>query len=194
MLEAQEKSNNSASEDGFTLADVFVSGSVSFGSLTDNNNNTNSNQFTFSPKIGYFVDDNIAIGLDLGYRSNKNERRVPLTNAIIKAKETILSAGAFARYYIAPENQFSLFGELGIGYSSRQFEEGIIEDPKRNGFYLGFSPGVNYFVSHHFALEASVGLLRYDTVKFDVDNSESVNTFNIGLDFTNINLGVVYRF
>lgn len=190
-LRAQEKTNNKVSGDGFTYADIFVSGAISFGSVT--NGFTNTNTFTFSPKAGYFVNDNIAVGLDFSYESEKTEQDILFTNAINKIKERGITAGLFGRYYINPESKFSIFGELGLGFNNTK-RVGSNQDFDRNGLRFVFTTGINYFVSNHFALEASVGLIQYDTFKFDDGNSESIDAFFIGLDLTNINLGVVYRF
>ena len=72
-------------------------------------------------------------------------------------------------------------------------EQGPLEY-EANGFNIGLAPGVSYFVSSNFALEASIGLLSYDTTKPDFDGAESTDTFDLNLNLNNISLGLVYKF
>ena len=94
----------------------------------------------------------------------------------------------FTRYYNKPANQFSLFGQLSVDYLSLNDK---ISDAKATGFGVTIAPGISYFVSDNFALEATVGLLSYNSVK--PDGGESTNTFDTGLDFSNVSFGLVYK-
>ncbi len=193
-VKAQEESKTTASSagEGFTLADIFVSGTISFG--TEKENNIDSNSFNFSPQLGYFIDDYFAIGARLGYVSSKTEAPSNIDpNATVEDTTTTLNLGVFGRYYFTPINKFSFFGELATGILNSTREVGQT-NTKQNGFFVGASPGINYFLSHNFAIEASVGLLGYETSKFDTENAEPKSTFDIGVNLSDINLGVVYRF
>ncbi|MNY83339.1 hypothetical protein D3C86_2260380 [compost metagenome] len=53
---------------------------------------------------------------------------------------------------------------------------------------------MSYFVSSNFAIEAGLGVLNYTSEKPDVDGAEARNTFNLNLDLSNVNFGVVYKF
>ncbi len=191
-VKAQDESKAAVSGDGFSMADIFVSGSVSFG--TDNDGNLSSNQFNFSPQVGYFIDDYIAIGGRFGYVSSTGEiASIIDPNATIDDKTTTLNIGAFGRYYFTPENNFSFFGELAAGISNIKREVGQAEG-KGNGWFINAAPGINYFLSYNFAIEASVGLIGYDSFKIDEENADTQSAFNIGVNLSDINLGVVYRF
>ncbi|HEX9980719.1 MAG TPA: porin family protein, partial [Flavobacterium sp.] len=63
-----------------------------------------------------------------------------------------------------------------------------------NGFGVSVSPGVSYFISSHFALEATIGALSYETSKPDVDDAEATDTFGLNVDLTDITLGLIYKF
>lgn len=171
---------------GFTKGDVFISGSFGFGSEKTGDNKTNT--FNISPRVGYFVSENIAAGARINFSSEKRELG---TN---EETLSITTLGAFGRYYFSPTSKFSLFGELGVDYVASKFEEEGEPDAKLNGFGLGLAPGVSYFISNNFALEATWGILGYRTVKPDVDNAESTNNFDFGVNLDNINLGLVYKF
>ena len=169
---------------GFAQGDLFVSGTASYSSEKFMDNK--AEVFAFVPKVGYFVADNIAVGLQLGYGFAKAE-----SGSVDTGDVNAFRAGAFARYYSKPASQFSLFGELSFDYVT---SEDKLADYKENGFDVTIAPGLSYFVSDRFALEATVGLLSYSSSKPDVDGAEATNSFSTGLDFSNINFGLVYKF
>lgn len=180
---------------GFAEGDVFITGSVGFGS--EKTGDAKTSQFNISPKAGYFVTSNIAIGVQLGYTSATDTEVVegPFGSTTVDVDTNSFEAGAFGRYYFTPARDFSFFGQLSVGYASTKTEvEGVDGESKSNGFNLGLAPGISYFVSEHIALEATFGLLGYNTSKPDFDGAESTDTFNIGANFNDINFGIVYKF
>jgi len=189
FVNAQEEKETTGA--GFSKGNVFVSGAVGFGSETTGDDKTTG--FTFSPKIGYFVSENIAIGARLGFDSNKNDNGV---NTVTKNNE--FSAGVFGRYYFTPASQFSVFAELGADINSTKTTTDVTGFPtsesKSNGFGVAFAPGVNYFLSDNFAIEATWGVLGYNTNKPDVAGADSTNNFSLGLDMRSLNFGLLYKF
>ena len=179
---------------GFSAGDAFISGTVSFGS--EKTGDFKTNEFNFSPRAAYFINDNIALGLELGYMHSKEENAFEI-------KTNSFEIGAFGRYYFTPANSFSLFTQLEAAYITYKQESESVDFNERNGFGVRFAPGISYFISEHFALEATFGVLQYITVKpdgiqFDGQNTyesdESTDSFEIGLDMADINFGIVYKF
>lgn len=183
LANAQETTTDNG---GFSQGDVFISGSVGYGSDEDFNGDK-VNEFNISPKAGYFVTNNIAVGLSLGYTNSKTEE-----SGEADTKFNTFEVGAFGRYYFTPASQFSIFGQLGLGYSTSKAEQGDAET-KFNGFNVGLAPGISYFVSKNIALEATFGLLGYQSVKND-DTDAKADSFDLGLDLGDINFGIVYKF
>ena len=178
--------------EGFTKGDVFISGAVGFGSTKTGDFKTSD--FVVAPKVGYFVTDNIAVGVAVGYESSKIEVVDDLTN-------NTFSVGAFGRYYFTPASKFSIFGELGLNYNNYDNEFGVDNDGllvpvdgKGDGFGVSVAPGVSYFIAKNFALEASFGILGYNSTKPDFEGAEKTNSFEFGLDTRDIRLGLVYKF
>src|SRR5690606_27786883 len=153
---------------GFANGDIFFSGTA--GYISTKTDDVKTESFEFIPRVGFFIADNIAIGGQLGYEFGKSE-----AGDVETQDYNTLSVGAFARYYNKPANQFSLFGQLSIGYNSTKNN---LSDQKENGFDVTIAPGISYFLSDNFALEATVGLLKYETSK--PDGGESTNTFSTG--------------
>jgi outer membrane protein W len=183
-----------AQDSGYSKGNVFLTGSV--GIISEKTADQKFSGVLFAPKAGYFVTENIAVGLGLGIQSSKDDNGV---NTLVKNNE--FAVGAFGRYYFTPGSQFSVFGQLGFDITSSKNTREVTTGPittttesKSNGFNVALAPGVNYFLSKHFALEATWGILSYKTDKPDVAGADATNTFNLGLDLTSINLGLTYKF
>ncbi len=188
VANAQETSNGS---EGFSKGDIFISGAVSYGS--EKTGDTKENTLTLTPRIGYFANENFVIGLRAGYISQSLENTFFEDVFLEELDINSFEIGGFGRYYTTPANKFSFFGELAVSYISidTDFDTG---DFKTDGFGIGFSPGVSYFLNPNIAIEAAWGALSYVTVEPDFDGAESTDTFEIGLDLDDITLGLVYKF
>lgn len=186
--------SDDVSNEGFSAGDVFITGSVGFSNTKVEDFKTDS--FTFSPRAAYFVSDNIALGLAFAYTKTEDDTQM-VQNA------TTMQAGVFGRYYFMPGSRFSLFTQLSLNYlvEDTDFAETNIFEERTvttTGVNVGFAPGINYFISKRFALEANFGILEYTTAKTDSPDPFSdevkANNFSVGLDMANINLGLLFKF
>lgn len=180
---AQEE-EAATSNGGFAKGDIFVSGAVMFSNSSTGD--VKSNNFEIAPQVGFFVSDNIAIGAKIGYQSMKAENGVADTQ-----DDAGFAVGAMGRYYFTPANQFSLFGQVGVNYSSM---DNKLADFKYNVIDGGVGLGMNYFVSSNFSLEAAVGVLGFSTNDNGGDGADASNTFMFGGDWRAVTFGVNYKF
>ena len=171
------------SKEGFLKGNSFISGSFDFqsetiGSVTKTN-------IAFSPRYGYFISDKIVLGGKLSIGQNKT------TDSIVIENNSVISVGVFTRYYSSPQSRFSLFGQLGFNFNT-QTEN--ISKSNVNGFDLGLSPGISYFLSDKFAIEATFGQLGFKTSKPDVAGAESTNNVNFEMNLSSVGFGLNYKF
>lgn len=171
---------------GFHKGDAFITGAVSFESHKTGEQNNNG--FTIAPSAGYFVSNNIALGATVRYGRTKYEVD-DMANS--KSTSSGIAAGLFGRYYFTPENRFSFFGHLEANYSSSKVET-YENTYKTNGFGALLAPGINYFLSDHFALETTLGGISYGSRK--PDGGTSTDSFAINVSLSNIYLGLIYKF
>jgi len=180
-------SNVNAQDDtttgGFAEGDLFVSGSLGYNSTKMGDFKTNT--FEFSPSVGYFITENIALELNLLVGTSTDED---------DDKSSNFGAGLGATYFFTPASQFSFTVGAGVAYSTFKFEPDGGDEFKSNAFGVVVAPGVNYFISDDFALRASIGALSYTSDKADVDGAEAENTFGLNLDLSDINFGIIYKF
>jgi outer membrane protein W len=179
---------------GFSKGDVMLSGSV--GVSTQKTGDVKGNGFEIVPSVGYFVTNNIAVGVNLSFETTKNDNGINTID-----KQTDFGGGIFGRYYFTPSSQFSVFGQLGFGINSSKSTTDFTvanvtttTESKSNGFGVAVAPGVSYFLSKHFAIEAAWGVLNYRSNKPDVAGADATSELDFGLKLDAINFGLVYKF
>lgn len=201
VLFKNKKNNFKSGSQSFQAYDLFLSGTVLYRG-EKGSDDSKLNGVTFSPRIGYFINDNIAVGIDLNLASRKSE--LNLRSVVTRD----FGIGGFGRYYCSKnKGRFSLFTQLGVNYLSGKEETTVgventstnqvdytVDIDKENGFGIGLSGGFNYFISNHFALETLIGVLDYNSLKADVPGAKARSNFNIGINLNNIGFGLLYKF
>jgi outer membrane protein len=181
---------------GFSQGNIMVEGNFMYNSTNDKNTETKTSEFDFNPKVGYFITDDFAVGVELGLGSNKTEVDGTETD-----KGSNFNAGVFGRYYFLDLGQrFKTYGEVGLGMTSRK--SGIDDaEVKYTGFGAGVGLGINYFVTENFAINFGLtDILAYNSEKSDIDGADEPETsFNANLNvfnnfFNTAQFGLTWKF
>ena len=173
------------SGNGFSKGDKFVEGAFSFrsGDVEDS--------WSFTPKMGYMLDDKWAVGgfLALAGADNGN------------VKTGTFGIGAFARYYflsLGASKSFNAYGEIGLGYSSLTNEPDGGSKSTNSSMNANIDLGMNYFFTSHWAATFELAnILSYNNVNPEgsAGNSSDLNV-NVNL-FNNIfatpQFGLLYK-
>lgn len=174
-------------EFGFAKGDIFLTGSVSYSDAT--NASIERKNFYFIPAASFFVSDHVSIngGLLIG-----SERA-----------ENLLGGGEFdnnsfgfvagASYYFTPDKKFSFVLSLSAAYQRRDFTDTIGFETDVHETSVAFAPGINYFISERFAIQATLGAISYGKVKNDDGVYPESDRFGIDLDLSNVNFGVLFK-
>ncbi len=173
-------SKPTSSSYGFSKGDFIITGA--FGVKSTSVGGTSSTSFKILPSLGYFVSEKIAIGGTLGYQQNGAGNGNAATNDFI--------VGLFGRYYMKPKSQFTFFGQGLLSFVSSSPQGG---GGSSTTFGLGFSPGLNYFVSNRFSLEATFGEIGFKSTSSSGGGGSNTG-FNFGFDLTDIGFGLNYKF
>jgi hypothetical protein len=168
---------------------LMLGGALEFRS-TSRQAADNSSSFTLSPSVGYFMSDNFALGLSVGFETNSTG------TGSDKTVNNSFGLGPFARYYVFTSNsQFGFFGQAALTFGTGA--SGLADGPKVNSSYLSFalSPGAAYFFNEHWALElmiTTLGITSRDPNK-DVDNDKTTE-FTFGVRSLSPSVGIRYHF
>ncbi len=173
----------SSSSEGFRKGNFAITGAfgISSGKGAFNQADVNGNQiagegtvFKFLPSGQYFLTNNLSLYATLGVQ-NVSPKNGDSSSTFI--------FGAGVRYYFTPSSKFSLFGQGGI----------LFKSPKDSTeFEVGVKPGISYFVSNHFFLESTVGFIGVNNVS--PKQGDSSTNFNLGVDLSQVGIGVGYKF
>ena len=188
MANAQEETKSF----GFNEGDIILEGNLGFSSTNDKNTEEKTSSFNFNPKVGYFMSDNLAIGVELMVGSNKEE-----VAGVDTDKNSNVGAGVFARYYFMDLGErFKPYGEFGLGFNSGKAG---LADVKYSGIGAGVGLGVNYFVTEKIAINfALTDILSYSSGKYDVSGAKNVSSFNGNVNvfnnfFTTAQFGMTFK-
>jgi hypothetical protein len=168
---------------------VNLGGNLNFGTSnqdfsSETNQNINKNTlFRIQPRFGYFVVNNVEIGIALDYthvNQNSLQQRQPVTES--ENTTTTFGIIPYIRGYKSINKNLLLFVQGEIGYSTIQSEfqnnSRNISTGSGNEFRIGIKPGITYFISKRMALEASLGGLTYNNSNQDFESRNDDNTFN----------------
>ncbi len=191
-----------AQEFGFKQGDVLLEGSVGFNSTDNKNTEKKSTNFNFTPKAGYFLSDNVAVGVLLNLYSNKIE---DYSTGGSTTKNNGLGFGVFGRYYFLEiGKRFKTYGEAGLGYSTMKSEVETggttVTGPKTNTLDFNVGVGANYFVTERLLLNVGLtNLINVGSSKVDVSGAKATTNYGVQLGsinnvFSIATFGLAYKF
>ena len=143
------------------------------------NSNYTTSSLNIQPIVGYFISDNLSIGINTGVSFGNSEQaesgRFADSNQNYERnssrKERIVSLGPVARYYKFIGDKFALFGQFGAGYKNNYFSDYSNHsnsvysyNGRSQGFYANLSPGITFFPTKKLGIEISVNGLSYDRI------------------------------
>lgn len=205
-------STGAAQAQSIAAGTISLGGSIGYNRQSDesqfplNGNSVNeertTSSFQFSPSAGYFVADNLAVGLSLGYSTSRTafERTGPgSTNQEGANQGTSFRVGPYVQYYKMLSEQFGVLGTLGAGYVGSSSENNDVTISKARGGYASLTPAVIFFPIPKFGISASIGNLGYERQELKSENSASgvetsVSGFGASFGLNQLLLGGTYYF
>lgn len=185
---AQDKKESS---EGFGKGDLYLSGTANFSS--SKTGDFKSDSFTVAPGLGYFLTENLAIEGSIGFTSGTDNVDFFNDGDIYEVKTSGLGINAGVRYFWTPASKFSLSVGGNISYASIKTDVDGVGDSTSKVIGVNVPVGLNYFVSNNFALTATWGGLGYSSNDNGGDGADKTNGFDLGLDMSSINFGLIYK-
>lgn len=154
------------------------------------------------PSIGYFFNEKIAAGLRLGFSQESSTKDIGSIES--KTSSTGLGVELFGRYAspIGGSDNFAFLAEVNAGYNSTTGTQktgsvSVDMDPMRS-ITFGIQPGIMFFPSPKYGVEASLGnifRLSSDTTEDASNSSNTMTTTNMSiLDFSTMGLDVGFYY
>ncbi|MCE7863471.1 MAG: porin family protein [Bacteroidetes bacterium CHB5] len=134
-----------------------------------------SSSFEIMPQAGYFIIDNLEVGVLLNYVSGKSGY-----TGLDPTKNSSFSVGPFARYYKFTSNErFAFTGTFRVSFGSGKTTY-VNSELKTGNMGVFISPGFTYFLSDKWGLDfqlQGIGFSSNDPNKDVDDNNSKTITF-----------------
>ncbi|MBB6500023.1 outer membrane beta-barrel protein [Pedobacter cryoconitis] len=168
-------------------------------------------KLTLLPSIGYFVKNNLALGLGIGYSNSRGNNSSNLSgNMSARQNADNFQISPYARYYVNISEKFKFFSQLSIpvewGNSKIIYDNDLIGSPaipmsKVNTSSIGVQvePGLAYFPTKRIGIQLSIDGLAYfwnktkNTSAINPDTDEN-HAFSLGASFFAPRIGIQFHF
>ncbi len=167
-------------------AQVYIGGSLSYEYSKANKDADGLSSFKIFPEVGYNLDKNWAVGIQLGFGINDTMKK----DGSGKVTTSAFTVAPYARYTFAKSGIASFFVDGGIQFTS------LGTDTKGNTFGVGFRPGVKIAASNKVDLVAKLGYLGYQTANEDAQAQGygfEKDKFGFGVSGTKLEFGIYFN-
>lgn len=192
---------------------TYLSGSVGYSQVETNNGNLKTENFNVLPTVGYFVNTNLAIGLGVGYQTEKTTATTTTTigNATTVSENVIKQpafvVAPFVRKYWTLSDKLYIFGQLAVPmqFGKTENENSSVTtagnttisnststEAKYTQIGVTVKPGLDYFLNKNWSIEATIGEFGYSNYK--PKDGDATNNYNFGLNLSSVTFGVKYVF
>jgi len=199
-----------------------LSGNTNSMSDTLSRYDNHSLNFVITPNFGYFIADNLALGVSLDFGVDHSNNHFENTNLATLFRTNTNSInnsytygiGGFARYYVNITDHFKLHINGGLNYSHRTDKRSSLSNDtgdlnstsikdyqefQLNSFTLEVSPGLVYFVTPRLGIQAAFGNLNFKhssskDITASNDNYFRSNDYGLNLNPSTLSLGLNYYF
>lgn len=167
----------------------IVGGGLGFDTESVKDADNKSTSFNIMPSAGYFVADNIAVGLGLGYQWNKVE------DTAEEATTGVFAVAPFGRWYSA-NGPVRFFGQLSVPMGWGNMKENGDKVGNVSSYGVELAPGVAYFPTSKIGLEFKVRGLYYNSNNIEPtgEAKTTINTFGLNANSLAPTVGVQFYF
>lgn len=189
-------------ENGFK-GKTFITGTIGYETIENNNSSGEQSvkTFTFQPTIGYFIANDIAIGLGIGFSNAKNTINqnyfygTQIVNTSYTQEDSRFFIMPLIRKYWGLGDKLYFFGQFDANYGtgkSKTIMNNSTTESKTSSYGFNLRPGLDYFFNKNWSIEATIGSVGYNSYKFE--NNQPNDNFSLKLNLSSIGFGAKYVF
>lgn len=168
----------------------MLGGNVSYDIQSVQDVDGNTQQYAILPQVGYFVQDNFALGLGFGYAGQYEK-----SNTDVETTLGEFAVAPFARLYNG-NGDLKFFTQLAVpmGWGTNHLDGNKTHTTERYG--VAISPGLAYFPTSRVGVELSVKGLYYEYASMKPENGskQGVNHFGLNGNSFSPTVGVSFYF
>jgi len=175
------------------VGQLWMGGSFGFWSSKVAGGGESLTNFQLLPEIGYAVNDDIGIGVRLGYQSIES---IDYDDYYAdKERDNVFLISPFIRWAFLKGHFGGLFLDSGVSYAYGTRDD---SDYSTQQVEVGIRPGVAVNVSRNVSLTGKFGFVGYQHNKSgyggDYDVYTYTNSFGIDLDMSQFLVGAIVKF
>ena len=210
----------------FAQAQLFVGGNLGMGTtsqtyklegggMTLTQDMPKTFNFTLAPTVGFMFNENMGVGLDLGFGFGKTtlkyyDDETGELQGTRTIKETTIGFAPYFRYVFAEVENFKFYADARIEYSMTKpkatIESGgmslTVDGAKTTTFGIGVVPGMAYMLTDNISMNCALNILelgfvttKEKTEDDGVTETYKTNEFGFGVNgATPITIGFFYTF
>jgi len=195
----------------------YLSGTINYTQQEDKNIDLTEKNFKVIPTAGLFVAPNLAVGAGLGYINRRTEHNYDSSYGSFinffdyTGKTNALAVAPFIRKYWNLSDKLYFFGQLEIPMEFGKINQdaivttmdgtsGVISvqtlsvERKYTSVGVNVKPGLDYFLSKNWSVEATVGEFGYRNFKYKNEDDTDRKNYKAGLNLSAVSFGVKYVF
>jgi hypothetical protein len=198
---------------------VYLSGQAGYYKKGKESSNNYAENVKVLPTAGFFVAQNFAVGLGIGFTKNETSQSYIAFNGGSSSiyskytKDSAFSINPFARKYWALSDKLYFFGQIEVPLEFGKTElyeyESQPFNPITGNYFVGnmntydtnytsigvnVKPGLDYFITKNWTVEATIGEFGFNSYKLDLEGAKSNNKTDVGVKLSSVTLGVKYVF
>jgi outer membrane protein len=174
----------------------FNSTTVKYKNAGNTTDGPKTSSFNISPSFGYFIIDNLSLGLDFNYKTLTTKQKILTLNPdgingmIVDEKITqnTLSIIPTATYFFS-KGKARPYINAGIGYGNTKQKNNYSDlsaevsnySTSNNGLVWGFGGGLAYFISKTVSFDLGLGYSEFTYEENDVNIKSGAFGANIGI-------------
>lgn len=142
--------------------------------------------FNVKPAIGYFVIDNLSVGIDLGYEVKKYDEYLGFEQKT-KVTASTFSVLPSATYYFKTDSKAFPYVGAGAGYALNNSKTTITAPYKTNFFQWKAKAGLAYFITPSIAVDLG---LSYDQLSTTFNETQMISENKVIFKNFGANIGI----
>lgn len=174
--------NSEGQSEGFK-GKWFVMGQAGFNTTLDGT----VNSYSILPAVGTFIAPTVAVGGAVGY-AGSSVKNSDVSNGLFVVQPLV------RKYWGITDNLY-IFGQASVPLGFGKNTDASGTDTKYTAYGIEVAPGLDYFLSSNWSIEAQFGVLGWSGTS--VKDGGSTSDFNFGLNsglLDGVKFGIKYVF
>jgi len=187
-------------------AQYYIGGGIGFGMdkvKPEGGESSTNTSFTIAPEFGYKLDENMSVGIQVGFTNSKEEGAWWGGTVVDELKTNMFMIAPYVRYNFFSFGNFRVAAQADLGFASGK-EKGTVGanslEEKKTAFGLNVAPVLTYNLTDKVTLLTRLNFMNLGFNQTKYKDAYTETSFGFGVDTYdtfntgNIQVGFLYNF